>query len=408
MRGCVGKRLLGLLQGPLGTEGQRTLRPRGEGTDGSVRSLQGTGRRLCSGRQGLRKLLHLGLLLGLGLHSRLACQSVLRLLHFTDRTRKISLSKFLRSLGRGGLGLGRGLRGGGSARLLCCFLQGVGNPLLTRLQFLHGTCRGIKLRQGLGDLALRFLDGSEGFVERCLVFPGGLTKLFLQLGNLLIELFAGGLQIGERFALLWLRGERIGLLQVALRGLHRLGRFAEILRRFRGGTLRFLLQLTGLLTEGLLPFGQLVGGRLAGFGHFINGVLLHALLLRDHLIEFLAQLLEGFEILPGLFQFRDLLLQLFLRLSERIESSLLGERGILTLREGLLGSLHLLGGLPERLCRFRGGRLRFALHRFSLLLEGFLRRGLLLLQLPGGSLLLRLGAFGLDLLLFLLEPLHFL
>ena len=100
--------------------------------------------------------------------------------------------------------------------------------------------------------------------------------------------------------------------------------------------MRLVLQLAGLLPKLILTLGQLVGSRFRRLGHFIDGFLLHSLLPGNDLIELLPDLLQGFKVFPGLFQFRNLLLQLVLRLLQRIESGLLGQGIVLPLRQGLL------------------------------------------------------------------------
>jgi hypothetical protein len=68
---------------------------------------------LSGGGERFGQLLHFGLLLSLGLHSRLSGQRILCLLHFSNGPRHIALSEFFGSLRRGWLGGRRCFGGGG-------------------------------------------------------------------------------------------------------------------------------------------------------------------------------------------------------------------------------------------------------------------------------------------------------
>ncbi len=74
------------------------------------------------------------------------------------------------------------------------FPQRLGKTFLALLQFLDRARCGLKLRQGIRNLALRFLDRSEGLLESGLLISRRFPKLLLQLGNLLVQFLAGGLQ----------------------------------------------------------------------------------------------------------------------------------------------------------------------------------------------------------------------
>ncbi len=104
LRSRIGERLLSLLQCGLSTERKSSLRAGGQRADRRIRSLQGTRSRLSGSGERFGQLLHFGLLLSLGFHTRLSGQRILCLLHFSNGPRHIALNELFGSLHRGRLG----------------------------------------------------------------------------------------------------------------------------------------------------------------------------------------------------------------------------------------------------------------------------------------------------------------
>ena len=275
----------------MSSQGQRPLRPGSQWTDLTVRSLQGTGCWLRAGAQGFRQFLNFTLLPGLAGRTLLPTKGLPGLLHLADRPRQVALSQLLGGLGGSRLRLAGRFRRGRAAGFLRRLLQRLGKCFLPGLKFLECSRVRLQLGQRLRNVLLRFLYCRQRLFQRSPVRSRGFAELFLQLCDLLVELLPCGLQRLQRFALLGLGVQRIGLLEVTLCRLHRFCGLAKVLGRLGRRTLRLVLQLVGLLSKLILTLGQFVRCRFRRLGHFINGVFLDLLLAGNDLIELLPDLL---------------------------------------------------------------------------------------------------------------------
>ena len=203
------------------------------------------------------------------------------------------------------------------------------------------------MRQRIRHLFLRLFNRRKGLIERSLILARHLPQLLLQIRNLLVKLLPCGLQGLKCIPLLWLSCQRIALLQVLLRCLHRLTRLGQVLCRFWRWALCFALQLARCFAQIVLLSRQRVGALLAWLGYLVNGLLLHCLLPRNNLIQLLANFPQGLEVFPRLLKLSDLRLQFFLRLSKRVNGRLLGQGVVFSLGQRLLGRLHLLRGFRD-------------------------------------------------------------
>ena len=112
----------------------------------------------------------------------------------------------------------------------------------------------------------------------------------------------------------------------------------------------FLLQCAGFLAELVLFLRKLL--RRLRLGLRFDGLLrrgaLDLLLFLDDFGESLGKFFEPGEVFLGLFKSCEVLAEGFLGLLQRVERRLLRGRIVLLLGEGVLGLLHLIGGVAQR------------------------------------------------------------